>query len=122
MDRRIEKIPADTMRALITWPWRGNVRELENFIERSVILSGGPILRVPLGEIQQDAPESTSSATLEDMERAHIIRVLRESRGVVTIAARTLGLVRTTLHARMRKLGISRDFAADPQGGSTEII
>jgi transcriptional regulator with GAF, ATPase, and Fis domain len=122
MDRRIEKIPADTMRALIAWPWRGNVRELENFIERSVILSGGPILRVPLGEIQQSVPESIGSATLEDMERAHIIRVLRESHGVVTIAARTLGLARTTLHARMRKLGISRDFAADPQGGSADVI
>jgi transcriptional regulator with GAF, ATPase, and Fis domain len=122
MDRRIEKIPADTMRALVTWPWPGNVRELENFIERSVILSRGPILRVPVAEIQQGAPESIGSSTLEDIERAHIIRVLRESRGVVTIAARSLGLARTTLHARMRKLGISREFAPDPSDGSADII
>jgi PAS domain S-box-containing protein len=108
MDRLIDKIPAETMRALVAWHWPGNVRELENFIERAVILSRGPSLRAPLDEINQDAPASAGGATLEQVEREHIIRVLRESGGVVTTAATRLGLHRTTLNAMMRKIGISR--------------
>jgi transcriptional regulator with GAF, ATPase, and Fis domain len=108
MDRRIDKIPAETVRALVGWHWPGNVRELENFIERAVILSRGPSLRAPLDEIQQDAPDAAGGATLEQVERDHIIRVLRESGGVVTTAAARLGLHRTTLNAMMRKIGISR--------------
>lgn len=108
MGRHIEKIPADTMRALLEWRWPGNIRELENFIERAVILSGGPSLRAPLNEIREDAPAGEGGATLEQVEREHIIRVLRESGGVVTAAAVRLGLHRTTLNAMMRKLGISR--------------
>jgi formate hydrogenlyase transcriptional activator len=81
MDRTIENIPSDTMRALVSWPWPGNVRELENFIERSVILSRGPSLRAPLAEIREDALEATGSATLEQVEREHIIRVLRRPVG-----------------------------------------
>jgi PAS domain S-box-containing protein len=109
MDRQIDKIPAETMAALISWHWPGNIRELENFIERAVILSRGPNLRAPLAEIRQDALESTGSATLEQVEREHVVRVLRESGGVVTTAATRLGLHRTTLNAMMRKLGISRN-------------
>ncbi len=109
MGRQIDKITSDTMEALVDWRWPGNVRELENFIERSVILSRGPSLRAPLAEIRQDAPEAPPSATLEQVEREHIIRVLRESGGVVTTAATRLGLHRTTLNAMMRKLGISRN-------------
>ncbi len=109
MGRPIDKIPSETMQALMDWRWPGNVRELENFIERSVILSRGPSLRAPLAEIRQDAPEAPASATLEQVEREHIIRVLRESGGVVTTAATRLGLHRTTLNAMMRKLGISRN-------------
>jgi PAS domain S-box-containing protein len=108
MGRQIDKIPADTMRALAHWQWPGNVRELENFIERSVILSSGTSLRAPLDEIRQEAPEAAGGATLEEVERDHIIRVLQESGGVVTTAATRLGLHRTTLNAMMRKLGISR--------------
>ena len=108
MDRQIEKIPSDTMRAMVSWHWPGNIRELENFIERSVILSRGPSLRAPLAEIRQEAMQSTGSATLEQVEREHIIRVLRESGGVVSTAATSLGLARTTLNAMMRKLGIFR--------------
>jgi transcriptional regulator with GAF, ATPase, and Fis domain len=78
----------------------------KNFIERSVILSRGPSLRAPLSEIRQNGPEAPSA--LEQAERAHIVRVLRESEGVVTTAATRLGLHRTTLNAMMRKLGISR--------------
>jgi formate hydrogenlyase transcriptional activator len=111
MGRQIDKIPSDTMRALVSWQWPGNVRELENFMERSVILSSGSSLRAPLAEIRPDAGTAAGSATLEEVEREHIIRVLRESDGVVTRAATRLGLHRTTLNAMMRKLGIYRkDF------------
>ncbi len=108
MGRQIDKIPTETMRALTSWTWPGNVRELENFIERSVILSSGSSLRAPLSEIRLDATEAAASATLEQVEREHILRVLRECDGVVTQAATRLGLHRTTLNAIMRKLGISR--------------
>ncbi len=111
MSRQIDKIPSETMHALSSWHWPGNVRELENFIERSVILSRGPSLRAPLAEIRSAAMPAASSATLEQVEREHILKVLRESGGVVTTAATRLGLHRTTLNAMMRKLGISRgDF------------
>jgi hypothetical protein len=81
MDRQIDKIPSDTMRALVNWRWPGNVRGFENFIERSVILSSGRSLRAPLAEIRPDAMPIASNTTLEQVEREHIIRVLRESGG-----------------------------------------
>jgi formate hydrogenlyase transcriptional activator len=108
MNKHIDKIPSDTMQALVSWPWPGNVRELENFIERSVILSSGPNLRVPLAEIRGGALEAPAGATLAEVEREHIIRVLRETNGVVSAAATRLGLPRTTLNAMMRKLEITR--------------
>jgi len=108
MGRQIDKIPSETMRALVDWRWPGNIRELENFIERSVILSKGPSLRAPLSEIRQDAPEVTTGDTLEQVERDHIVRVLQETDGVVSKAAARLGIPRTTLNALMRKLDISR--------------
>lgn len=108
MNKQIEKIPSETMRALESWPWPGNVRELENFIERAVILSRGPNLRAPLAEIRPDASQSAGSSTLEQVEREHIMRVLRETGGVVSNAATRLGMPRTTLNALMRKLGVSR--------------
>ncbi len=111
MGRLIDRIPEETMQALISWNWPGNVRELENFIERSVILSRGPSLRAPIAEIRSEGMPVAGSSTLEQVEREHILRVLRESGGVVTQAATRLGLHRTTLNAMMRKLGISRkDF------------
>jgi formate hydrogenlyase transcriptional activator len=112
MERQIDKIPSETMRALANWRWPGNVRELENFIERSVILTKGGSLQAPLNELQEDseAPAGVNS-TLEHVEREHILQVLRESAGVVTTAALRLGLHRTTLNAMMGKLGITRkDF------------
>ena len=108
MGRHIDKIPAEVMRTIVDWRWPGNVRELENFIERSVILSVGPNLRAPLNEIRDSAPEAAGSSTLEQVEREHILRILRETGGIVTAAATRLGLHRTTLNAMMRKLGISR--------------
>jgi len=108
MNKQIEKIPSDTMRALVSWSWPGNVRELENFIERAVILSRGPNLRAPLEEIRADTLETAGGSTLEQVDREHILRVLRETHGVVSKAATRLGMPRTTLNALMRKLGISR--------------
>jgi transcriptional regulator with GAF, ATPase, and Fis domain len=108
MKRKIETIPPETMRALESWSWPGNVRELENFIERSVILSQGSKLHAPLAEIREAAAGPESSSTLEQVEREHILRVLRESGGVISTAATRLGMPRTTLNAMMRKLGISR--------------
>ena len=107
MSKQVETIPSETMQALVSWPWPGNVRELENFIERSVILSRGPTLRAPLAELRADAVETTGG-TLAEMEREYIIRVLRETGGVISAAATRLGVPRTTLNAMMRKLGISR--------------
>ncbi len=108
MDRTIDKIPSETMRALQSWPWPGNVRELENFMERSVILSRGPGLRAPLSELRAAAAETTGGSTLEEVEREHILRIFRESSGVISAAATRLGMPRTTLNAMMKKLGISR--------------
>ena len=108
MARMIDKIPTETMRALVSWPWPGNVRELENFVERSVILSKGPNLRAPLMELRDAALETNGGATIEEIERAHILHVLRETRGVISAAANRLGVPRTTLNAMMKKLGVSR--------------
>jgi PAS domain S-box-containing protein len=108
MNKLIDKIPSETMEALVSWPWPGNVRELENFIERSVILSPGATLRAPLAEIRADVAGAPAGATLAEVEREHILRVLRDSNGVVSAAASRLGLPRTTLNAMMRKLQILR--------------
>ena len=107
MSRQVEMIPSNTMQELAGWSWPGNVRELENFIERSVILSPGRTLRAPLAELRTDAVEP-AGGTLADMEREYIIRVLRETGGVISAAATRLGVPRTTLNAMMRKLGIHR--------------
>jgi formate hydrogenlyase transcriptional activator len=114
MNKTIETIATETMEALERWRWPGNVRELENLIERAVILSQGPVLRVPLTELKPVGESATTSAdtiaTLEAAEREHILRALRETRGIVggpRGAASLLGMKRTTLQSRMRKLGIS---------------
>jgi formate hydrogenlyase transcriptional activator len=108
MDRKINKIPAATMRALVSSQWPGNVRELENFIERSVILSGGPSLHAPLAELRAGAGEATNGSTLAEVERDYILRVFRETGGVVSNTATRLGIPRTTLNAMMKRLRISR--------------
>jgi formate hydrogenlyase transcriptional activator len=121
MNKRIDTIPADTMRALSRWHWPGNIRELENFIERAVILSKGNVLNVPVSELQQSAPKAMpvgaaaapeQAVTLEASEREHILKILRETRGVLSGpngAAARLGLKRTTLQGKMKKLGIDRE-------------
>ncbi|MGB2619009.1 MAG: PAS domain S-box protein [Candidatus Acidiferrales bacterium] len=113
MDKQIQSIPADVMKALTKWDWPGNIRELENFIERAVILTKGSALRAPLAELDRP-PEASSEddATLETTEREHILRVLRETKGVIAGehgAAAKLGLKRTTLNSKLKKLDIERN-------------
>ncbi len=112
MNKRIETIPAEAMTALAKNHWPGNIRELENLIERSVILSQGLDLHVPLGELKTPATTAPNRvATLEAAERKHILRVLRETNWVIggsSGAATRLGMKRTTLQSKIRKLGISR--------------
>jgi len=111
MNKQIETIPAGAMTALAKYHWPGNIRELENLIERSVILSQGPDLHVPLGELKAPtAAALNGAATLEAAEREHILRVLRETKWVIggpSGAATRLGMKRTTLQSKIRKLGIS---------------
>jgi formate hydrogenlyase transcriptional activator len=112
MGKTINTIPAATMNALAGWDWPGNVRELENFMERSVILSEGSVLSVPLSELVSVTQRVHANGTLESMEREHIVRILRETGGVISGvrgAATRLGLKRTTLQSRMQKLGIRRE-------------
>jgi formate hydrogenlyase transcriptional activator len=112
MKKRIETIPTETMNTLVNWTWPGNVRELENMIERSVILSQGLILTVPLGELRLAVQPSHHDGSLESVRRENIVRVLRETGEVLAGprgAAARLGLKRTTLYSRIKKMGISRE-------------
>lgn len=106
MGRKIESVPSDTMKALMDWAWPGNVREVENLMERAVILSEGGALQVPVEELR---PTSVSvlaqpDETLDRAERQHILRILRETKGQISGpegAAARLGLKRTTLQSKM---------------------
>jgi len=113
MGKTIETIPDETMRVLTRWSWPGNIRELENLLERAVILTRGPVLYVPLAELQVADEEAAEleSGTLHEAEREHILRVLREAKGQIggeDGAAARLGLKRTTLNSKIKKLGIER--------------
>jgi len=115
MGRRIETIPSEVMDALVHYPWQGNIRELQNIVERAVILSPGPSLQVPLGELQPGAAQANeptaAATTLADAEKEHILGVLRETGWVVggpEGAASRLGLRRSTLQWKMKKLGVFR--------------
>jgi formate hydrogenlyase transcriptional activator len=114
MNRKIESIPAENMNALQRYSWPGNIRELQNLIERAVILSSGPLLQVPMEELKaRIAPprQRNASQTLADAERAHILAVLKETDWVLAGAngaAAKLGMNRSTLRFRMGKLGIER--------------
>ena len=110
MNKRVENIPSDAMEALVRYAWPGNIRELENLIERAVILSRGATLEIPLAEIRA-VPDAALPVTLEEAERDHIRRVLEKSKWVIggpNGAAAWLGMKRTTLQSKMKKLGISR--------------
>ena len=116
MERHIETIPKETIKALMEWSWPGNVRELENLMERSVILSTGSALHVPLLELRPEPRPAVALSdgpdnTLDNAERQHIIRVLAETGGVLSGpggAATRLGLKRTTLQSKMQRLKITR--------------
>jgi formate hydrogenlyase transcriptional activator len=124
MGRRIETIPAEVLEALVRYSWPGNIREMQNIIERAVILSPGSALQVPRSELQStptqvevaspadDAAAAAAAAgTLADAEREHILGTLRETGWVLggpNGAAARLGMKRTTLQSKMKKLGISR--------------
>jgi formate hydrogenlyase transcriptional activator len=120
MERHIETIPSETMQILAELPWPGNIRELENLMERSVILSEGNALRVPLSELRTESrlPASQTDQSLDSAEREHILRVLRQTRGVLSGpsgAARRLGLKRTTLQSKMQRLKISPADYSSPE-------
>ena len=109
MGKQIESIPAEAMAALTRYQWPGNIRELQNFIERAVIVSPGPVLQAPIRELKGSAPLSADVQTLAAAERDAIVKAIRESGGRVggsQGAAAKLGMKRTTLQAKMRKLGI----------------
>jgi formate hydrogenlyase transcriptional activator len=112
MGKQIEHIPPESMSAISSHHWPGNIRELQNFIERSVILSDGTVLRPPLAELKHSPEaETTGAVTLEEAERDHIRKTLETTRWVVggpSGAAARLGIPRSTLYFRMHKLGISR--------------
>jgi formate hydrogenlyase transcriptional activator len=113
MEKQIESIPSAAMKKLTLWHWPGNIRELENFIERSVILTHGSALQVPVGELAGNGAAATTAAPVavpyESNERSEIVRILKETKGRVAGAdgaAAKMGLKRTTLISRMKKLGI----------------
>jgi len=113
-NKKVETISSRTMDALCRYDWPGNIRELQNVLERAVILSTGPVLDIPLPDPRQATavrPGISSSGTLNDAERSHIIAVLNETGWVLggkNGAAERLGLKRPTLQFRMKKLGIVR--------------
>jgi formate hydrogenlyase transcriptional activator len=115
LGRKIERIPSQALEALTRYEWPGNIRELQNVIERSVILSNGPELRVNMPELSEIPspirPSGRSSGTSGAGERDQILEALKEAEGQVggpNGAAARLGLKRTTLQSRMRKYNIAR--------------
>jgi formate hydrogenlyase transcriptional activator len=109
MEKQIESIPAAAMKSLAGWHWPGNIRELENFIERSVILTHGPALQVPIGELGGNGNAPAVTSTREANDRDEILRILKDTNGRVAGpqgAAARMGIKRTTLISRMKKLGI----------------
>ncbi|MGC2246392.1 MAG: sigma 54-interacting transcriptional regulator [Terriglobales bacterium] len=109
MEKKIESIPTAAMKKLSSWHWPGNIRELENFIERSVILTHGSALQVPVGELGTNGKAAPAQGPRESEERGEIMRILKDTRGRVAGpegAAARMGLKRTTLISRMKKLGI----------------
>jgi formate hydrogenlyase transcriptional activator len=136
-EQRIEAISSETMKALCQYAWPGNIRELQNVIERAVILSSGPSLKVPVTELQpRTAPvparddESAGStrrtpvrSILAEVDRNQIIRALKETDGRIggpNGAANRLGLKRTTFITRMKKLGIDANTVSEHDGTSSD--
>jgi formate hydrogenlyase transcriptional activator len=112
MNRAVETIPSETLDLLVRYSWPGNIREMENLIERAVIVSPGSVLRVPLSDLKLPTePAAGSLLTLEAAEREHILKALEATNWVLAGprgAATMLGMKRTTLQSRMQKLGLAR--------------
>src|SRR6202023_1241868 len=106
MGKQIDQVSPETMSELTSYPWPGNIRELQNFIERSVILTSGNVLRPPLSTLESPAEMECPAVTLEEAERDHILKTLEQTRWVVagpSGAAARLGIKRSTLYFRMQK-------------------
>ena len=111
MKKSISSIPSKTMEMMVRWDWPGNIRELENFVERSVILTPGSVLQVPLAELQTVVEQGNvgASVSLRDKERERVLRALRDCCGKLggpDGAAARLGLKRTTLQSKLDQFGI----------------
>jgi formate hydrogenlyase transcriptional activator len=121
MNKTIDQIPGETMDALVRYRWPGNIRELQNFIERAVILSPHSVLRAPVAELEPFQAKQGSEVALNglaEVERDHIVRALEASDWVVggrNGAAARLGMKRTSLVYRMQRLGIKRQQAESPR-------
>ena len=126
MGKTIDTIPPETMEALVRYRWPGNIRELENVIERSVILSSSPVLRLSPRDLDSRVSPDQSAAsyqTLKEVERNHILKTLEETRWILSGpsgAASRLGLNRSTLYFRMKKLGVAR--GTDSCTGSQKVL
>jgi formate hydrogenlyase transcriptional activator len=108
MSKSVEVIPGEVIEGFAQYDWPGNIRELENFVERCVILSQGSVLEAPLHELTLHSERiALAPVTLKDAERAHIAKTLRECGGVIGAAAVRLGIPRSTLFYKMRRLGIT---------------
>jgi formate hydrogenlyase transcriptional activator len=122
MNKNIDRIPTETMDALARYRWPGNIRELQNFIERAVILSPHSVLHAPVAELEPFHAQGESDVAingLAEVERDHIVRVLEASNWVVggrTGAAARLGMKRTSLVYRMQKVGIRRQQPVPAEG------
>jgi len=109
MNKKIESVPTTAMRKLSSWHWRGNIRELENFVERSVILTRGAALQTPISELSYNGRNAAEAGTREADERDEIVRILKVTNGRVggpDGAAARMDIKRTTLISRLKKLGI----------------
>ena len=118
MQKRIESIPAASMRKLSRWHWPGNIRELENFIERSVILTRGPALLAPVAQLSNNRRSASVAGARVANERGEIVRALKVTSGRVggpNGAAVRMDIKRTTLISRIKKLGIDPTKYRDPQ-------
>jgi len=135
MNRRIETVSSETMNALCQYAWPGNIRELQNVIERAVILSSGPTLKVPVAElhsrtipVSEDASSKFTKrrpvrSILAEVDRNQIVQALQEAGGRVggrDGAAARLGLKRTTFITRMKKLGIDPNQVSEPKVDTTD--
>jgi transcriptional regulator with PAS, ATPase and Fis domain len=127
MNKNVEHVPSETMEAMVAFDWPGNIRQLQNFIERGVIVSQGSIFQPPLGQLRTQKDRMSASAmaytrkTLEDATRDHVLQTLEDTKWVVGGkhgAAARLGIARTTLVSKMRRLGI--EFGRDEAGNRVD--